>query len=61
MYLLLKDLNITDENSNEQIQEFVENIKKIAEKNEYIKIENYESQKIMGVLNNLNINKIISD
>lgn len=61
MYLLLENLNITDDNSNEEIQEFVDIIKEFAEQNKYIKIEDYESQQIMGLLNSLNINKIISD
>ena len=61
MYLLLEKLNITDEWTNEQIQEIIEQIKEIAEKNQYIKYSDGQSKQAMKILNSITPNKIISE
>ena len=61
IYLLLSELNITDEAWNETIKWQLDLLKKIAEKNKYIKIEDKNSKQVLDLIKNINPSKIISD
>lgn len=54
LYLLLKDLNITDESWVEEIKEQLEQLKEISKKNKYIKYEDINSQQAINMLKNFN-------
>ncbi|MDD3646686.1 MAG: hypothetical protein PHH06_04760 [Candidatus Gracilibacteria bacterium] len=61
LYLLLKDLNITDEKSNEELKELIEKLKSIASENKYIKYEDKQTQKLITILKSINPNNIASN
>ena len=47
-YVLLKNLNITSSEQNEEIKMFIEKAKQLASKNKYIKIEDKNAEKIIN-------------
>ena len=60
MYLLLKKLNISQENL-DYLEEMIEKVKNIAKDNKYIKYSDKNSQKVMSIFKSLSPNKIISE
>ena len=61
MYVLLNKLNITDEIWTEKIKAQLDVLKKLAEKNKYIKFEDRNTKQILETLKNLNPTKILAD
>ncbi len=60
MYILINKLNIENESSDLFIKEQLEILKKIAEKNKYIKFSSEDTTQILESLKNLNPSKILS-
>ncbi len=60
IYLLLDNLNVSEENIGE-VKSAIQVLKKIAEEKGYIKIENKNSFNIISVLKGLNPNNILRD
>ncbi len=58
-YVLLKNLNITDEKTNDKIKTFIEKAKQLAYKNKYIKIEDKKTAEIFNNLKQLSPQNIL--
>jgi len=61
-YLLLKGLNlVTNQKEFDQFKDKIEKLKKLAEENKYIKIEDYETKTMLDMLKKINTQKINND
>jgi len=61
IYLLLKDLNIVNNNNEKQIKELISKVKEIASKNKYIKFEDKNTKQALKLIKNINPKKNFSD
>lgn len=61
VYLLLKELNITDEKWVEDIKEYLDKLKEIAKQNKYIKYEDNATKMSLELIKSLNPTNISSD
>lgn len=61
IYLLLKELNITDEKWVEDIKEYLTKLEEIAKQNKYIKYEDNATKMSLELIKNLNPTNISSD
>lgn len=60
-YLLLNELNITNEVLAEDLKEYFKTLEKIAEKNKYIKLKNNDTREFFEMLEKFNLPKILND
>jgi disulfide oxidoreductase YuzD len=60
-YVLLKNLNITDEKTNDKIKTFIEKAKQLASKNKYIKVEDKKTAEIFNRLKQLSPANILKE
>ena len=61
MFLLLKELNIVDQEWVDTIKDYLEKIKEIAEQNKYIQFEDEQTRQSIQLLKALSPNKIFAD
>jgi hypothetical protein len=61
MYILLKDLEVIDEENIKEFKSFIESAKEIAKKNKYIKYSDNESKIALDMFKNLNPQNILAD
>lgn len=60
IYLLLKDLKITNDTQNKEIESFVSKIKELAINNKYIKIEDENTKRSLSIIKSINP-KLVND
>ncbi len=61
IYLLMNKLNITDEIWVKSIKREIENLKKVAKENKYIKFEDKNTARLISILDSINTTKILAD
>ncbi len=61
IYIMLKELDLISNEDLEYYEEYIDKLKELAKENKYIKYSDEESQEVMNLLNNLEIDNIKSD
>lgn len=61
IYIMLKELDLISDEDLEYYEEYIDKLQELAKENKYIKYSDEDSQELMNILNNLEIDNIKND